>query len=352
MKGINLVPVLLYSPKWLAPRFNFPPEEISAFSNFVKRVVSRYHHFIKHWEVWNEANSYYFWVGDTGQYSSILAAASRSAKDVDPEAKILFCGLADPATPDLSFLFNVLRNVEEKCLDVINLHAYPGTWNRRKIEEWPSMLKTLVDRLGKSGVRKPIWITETGLSSQENNSKMRETMQASYLVRAFSSLLGSGEVQKVFWYRLKDEKRASDTEERFGLLVQNTMAEGSKLINRAYYKLARTLPLSVGSLGSKFFRDRRKLSFRSYTEFVQLLSNNFESDSSEFGNGSATVSFLTSKRSVKIHWKEGSTDFPRASILGYDSKKSSSAIFNPKIGKFLPTIISSVADKNQNQREG
>lgn len=344
IKGINLLPVLINSPKWAAPRFNFPPEEASLFSDFVKKVVKRYHHFIKHWEIWNEANSYFFWVGDPKQYASILTVASRSAKEIDPNAKILLCGLADPARPDPSFLFEVLLHVDENCLDIINLHAYPGTWNGRKIEEWPLFLKNLGRRLDEIGIRKPIWITETGLTSQDDNSNRRESMQASYLIKAFTSLLGSGEVEKVFWYRLKDEKSPLNADERFGLLTQKTVAENSKLVNRAYSKLARTLPLSAGSLGNKFFIDSRKLAFRSYADLIRLLGNNIETGLSDFGDDVASVSFSNAVHSVRIYWKEDTKGFPLTSVSGFDSNAMTSEKQSRKIGKFPTTVISNTVN--------
>jgi hypothetical protein len=313
---VRLVPVVTYTPRWMAPRFNVPPEP-EAFADLVDALVRRYGHYIKHWEIWNEANSYFFWIGDAAQYATLLGSASAAAKRADGESKILMCGLADPARPDMSFLFDVLKRTDGRSVDILNLHAYPGTWNGRMVEDWPSLLIGLKERLAEIGVDKPVWVTETGLSSPEGGSR-EDTRQESYLIRAFASLLGSGVLERVFWYRLKDEASAGVIPEgdRFGLLSQDTIFGGRRRVYRGYSRLSRTLPSGLGSLAGAVFRDRPKRAFKAYSALIRLLGQDFECTSSRFDGGAGSVSLLLPRGPVQIFWDGRADEPPQASVPG------------------------------------
>jgi glycosyl hydrolase family 42 (putative beta-galactosidase) len=314
--SIRLVPVVTYTPKWLAPRFNVPPDP-EAFADLMDALVRRYGHYVKHWEIWNEANSYFFWIGDAAQYAALVESASAAAKRADGESKILMCGLADPARPDTSFLFDVLDKTDGHSVDVLNLHAYPGTWNNRTMEDWPSLLLGLKGRLREIGVDKPLWVTETGLSSHEGGS-LADSLQESYLVRAFASLLGSGTLERVFWYRLKDEASAEKNSEadRFGLLSQDTIFGSRKRVYRGYSKLSRTLPSGLGTLAGTVFRDRPKPAFKAYSALIRLLGQDFDSASSTFDGGAASVLLERPEGSIRIFWDGQSSELPQASLSG------------------------------------
>jgi Beta-galactosidase/Glycosyl hydrolase catalytic core len=314
---IRLVPVVTYTPRWMAPRFNVPPEP-EPFADLIEALVRRYGHYVKHWEIWNEANSYFFWMGDAAQYAGLLGSASAAAKRADGESKILMCGLADPARPDMDFLFDVLKRTDGRSVDILNLHAYPGTWNSRAVEDWPSLLTGLRERLVEIGVDKPLWVTETGLSSQEG-SFLEDKRQESYLVRAFASLLGSGALERVFWYRLKDEASAGNgpEDDRFGLLTQDTIFGGRKRVYRGYSRLSRTLPSGLGSLAGGVFRDRPKGAFKAYSALIGLLGQDPDCTSSTFdGSGACSVSLQLPAGPVRIFWDGRAGEIPQASVSG------------------------------------
>jgi len=309
--GIRLVPVVTYTPKWMAPRFNVPPEP-EPFAELIGALVRRYGHYIKHWEIWNEANSYFFWIGDAAQYAALLESAAAAAKRADGESQILMCGLADPALPGTDFLFDVLNRTDGRSVDILNLHAYPGTWNIRTVEEWPSLLLGLRERLREVGVDKPLWVTETGLSSPEGGPR-EDPLQESYLIRAFASLLGSGVLERVFWYRLKDEAGKSPEGDRFGLLSQDTIFGGRKRVYRGYSRLSRTLPSGLGSLAGAVFKDRPKRAFRAYSSLIGLLGQDFDCISSRFDGGAGSVSLQLPAGPVRIFW-DGRAGMPQVSV--------------------------------------
>ena len=314
--GIHLLPVVAYTPRWMAPRFNLPPDP-ERFAELVGTLVKRYHHHVKHWEVWNEANSYYFWIGDAKQYAALLTSASAAAKRADPDSKILMCGLADPALPSDDFLFEALSHMDERSLDILNLHAYPGVWNDRRVEHWPALLQSLKRRSEAAGFDKPIWITETGISSRKGDS-LADSEQESYLTRAFASLLGSGVVERVFWYRFKDETAEEDYSHdgRFGLVAQGTAFGNMRLAYRGYSRLSRTLPGGMSSLSRAFVLDRPKAGFESYSNLIRTLGQDFELRSSKFDGTGGAVSLRVRSESVRILWEEASDGRPRVSLSG------------------------------------
>jgi hypothetical protein len=211
----------------------------------------------------------------------------------------------------------VLKRTDVHSVDVLNLHAYPGTWNSRRVEDWPPLLLSLKERLREIGVEKPVWVTETGLSSPEGGSR-EDTRQESYLIRAFASLLGSGVLEKVFWYRLKDEASAGEGPEgdRFGLLEQDTIFGGRRRVYRGYSRLSRTLPPGLGSLAGAVFRDRPKRAFKAYSALIRLLGQDFECTSSRFDSDAGSVLLRLHTGSVRIFWDGRAGELPQASDSG------------------------------------
>ncbi|MDA4132886.1 MAG: hypothetical protein OK454_07155, partial [Thaumarchaeota archaeon] len=140
----------------------------------------------------------------------------------------------------------------------------------------------------------------------------------SYLVRAFASLLGSGTLERVFWYRLKDEASAEKNSEadRFGLLSQDTIFGSRKRVYRGYSKLSRTLPSGLGTLAGTVFRDRPKPAFKAYSALIRLLGQDFNSASSTFDGGAASVLLERPEGSIRIFWDGRAGELPQASLSG------------------------------------
>src|SRR5437762_760558 len=51
--GIAVLGVLNYSPSWLFPQWNHPPEP-GLYARYAARVAARYKGRVRHWEIWNE----------------------------------------------------------------------------------------------------------------------------------------------------------------------------------------------------------------------------------------------------------------------------------------------------------
>jgi hypothetical protein len=319
-RGINLVPVILHTPPWMSPKSNFPPSDLGAFSELMKTLVRRYRSYIKYWEIWNEANSYYFWVGDAYEYSKLLQSGYSAAKSVDPECKILMCGIADQEKNNQEFIFDVINYLGDRSFDIINFHVYPGTWNNRTIEEWPDLLQKYRSRLDGIGINVPIWVTETGFASSKP-----ESVQASYLIKAISSLLGSGLVERVFWYRMKDDRydKRIRRDDAFGLFEQNSIVKGWPLAYRAFSKLLRTAPF-LYPLSNTFLVNRYKRAYRIHSMILRLMNQQFEIGKSN--TQKASYSFIGESKTIDVIWNPDSGNLENPAIrISYDENRSSTA---------------------------
>jgi YD repeat-containing protein len=115
--------------KWYAPRGE---TELQHFSTFVGDVAERYKGRVNNYEVWNEPNHTPFWRSgpDPAEYAALLRTAYVGLKREDPNAKVVFGGLA---LNNLGYLREYYRVVEERYpdaasndyfFDVLGVHPY------------------------------------------------------------------------------------------------------------------------------------------------------------------------------------------------------------------------------------
>ncbi|HEV2404951.1 MAG TPA: endo-1,4-beta-xylanase, partial [Ktedonobacterales bacterium] len=78
--GIQLQPIIVYTPKWINSDPTQPPTA-SEFSSFVSALVGRYHNSIHYWEMWNEPNLVNYWAASEQSYvSNILVPGYAATK--------------------------------------------------------------------------------------------------------------------------------------------------------------------------------------------------------------------------------------------------------------------------------
>ncbi len=111
----------LYSIFW-PPK---TPEQIAAFTNYVKWMVNHFRGRIRYWALWNEQDiSYWNPEGNPEEYGRLLKAFVPAVHETDREAKVIYGGQADPSR-DFS------RRALDTCqcasgIDVYAYHTYPG----------------------------------------------------------------------------------------------------------------------------------------------------------------------------------------------------------------------------------
>ena len=178
------------NPIFLAPKTD---EQVDAFLGYVRFMVNRYKGRINHWELWNEED-YGYWRPDMEDkkekgkwYGRVFCRFADAVHTTDPNAKVMFGGLASPT--NLDFATSALASCPDK-LDIMAYHSYPGGpfGVGRPPEEIDPVYGAAAFRKGiKSiaGISSDVkfWINEWGIDADAKGSN--PSVQARYLPRFF-----------------------------------------------------------------------------------------------------------------------------------------------------------------------
>lgn len=231
---IKVLGVLVYSADWAstAPvssteKDKYPPT-VTAWRDFVDAVVRRYPA-VTAWEVWNEPNHEHFLHARdrASAYAAILKTASAAIRAASPHAQVVLGGLSGA---DAAFLQKLYRLGLKDAFDVVAVHPY-RTLNGRTIYA-PELtvfgLNSLATDLHvlRSMIRAydpesppPIWITEIGWSSDATGVSASD--QANFLQRSAIIARFYAQVEKIFWYNLRDDVATDEAEKHFGLFTND-----------------------------------------------------------------------------------------------------------------------------------
>jgi hypothetical protein len=170
---------------------------------------------IRTWQIWNEANFYYFaYPASPSRYARLLVASSKAIKAADPGAKVILSGLfAKPTAaypkgmPAAEFLEQVYRYPGiARRFDGIALHPYAIDTGilEEYVEEFHDVALENHDRV-------PLYITEMGWGSQPDFHQVAFEQgpqgQARQLRGAYDYLLENRarlDVKQVYWFSWKD----------------------------------------------------------------------------------------------------------------------------------------------------
>jgi hypothetical protein len=226
--GIRVLPTVYSSPTWAEATPEVPPlgPALPGFEDFVRAAVERYGPNgsfwednsdvpklpITTWQLWNEANSEFFWkpAPDVGQYVTLLRAFHSAVKDVDPSAQVLLSGLfpKPPAGGPLAadFLSEIYGSGGRGLFDAVAAHPYART--PQDAIASVETTRNVMDRFGDSAM--PIWVTEIGWASggAPSGVTVGPERQAQYLTEAFNLLADNRDRLKiagVVWYSLNDQ---------------------------------------------------------------------------------------------------------------------------------------------------
>ncbi len=175
--NVRLLPVVQYTPAWAAidpSNYASPPRDPSDYVNFIEALMMRYgpegsfwqerpdlpRRPLREWQIWNEPHLQNYW--DTGargdnawaeEYATLLKAASRKIRELDPDATIVLAGLADFAWQHLDRLarFGIRR-----YFDVASINFFTSRADR--VLKGVRYFRTALRRAHMA--RRPIWLTE------------------------------------------------------------------------------------------------------------------------------------------------------------------------------------------------
>jgi len=244
--GLNAIVVLGGNPAWAAD-FNRGPinkVDLSRWAEYVHAVVQRYHvppYNVKHWEIYNEPDAA-DWTGTDrkrrwaygdhpAEYAQALKVAYETIKTIDPDAIVIFGGIAyDSFTDDpkggfftRTFFERALEAGAGAYFDWMNFHYYPDLdWRWGGLSQ---KVQTIWNIMQTRGLARPIICTEIGFSSAEafgGSEQIQAAMVVQLLVRGAASGL-----PVVIWYTLADNGNTADPYGFHGLLTTNFQPKSS-----------------------------------------------------------------------------------------------------------------------------
>jgi hypothetical protein len=237
--GLTTLPVLYGTPRWVARKPTTLPTNSArarqGWAAFVRAAVERYgprgafwaehgpgtadpvpRKPIRIWQVWNEANFFYFaFPVSPVRYAQLLKATHRTIKRADPGARVLLSGLfGEPdeggrrgmdAVDFLDRLYRV-RGIKSK-FDAVALHPYAVYAS--DLEEMTEEMRAVVRK--NRDPRAHLYITEMGWGSQNNFKQVAFEQgprgQVLQLRRSYRYLIanrGRLNLKGTYWFTWKD----------------------------------------------------------------------------------------------------------------------------------------------------
>jgi hypothetical protein len=199
--GISVYAIVAGWPSWTKP---YTDEAVNGYAIFLKELVKRYKNDIKHWEIWNEPNIF-FWQGPKELYATLLIKSYTAVKEADPTAEVL--GLST-AGIDYEFIKQMLA--KQTPFDILTIHPY------RKILDDQAFIDDLkkVSDLVKlpDGRRRPVWLTEMGWATHTPHNALDQDFQpntlraqAELIARTYLCSIVSGVEPRTFWYDFRND---------------------------------------------------------------------------------------------------------------------------------------------------
>jgi polysaccharide biosynthesis protein PslG len=190
------------------------PRHDGAWRQFLRAVATRYPRALAI-EVWNEQNLAHFFAprADPVRYTSLLRQARRAVKAVAPQIAVVSGGLAGTGSPprggmaDGAFLRAMYRAGARGAMDAVGVHPYPASHPlvndmRATIGRVRAARNAARDR------RRPIWVTEVGLSTASSNlgghEPVSESEQAAGLAAMYCELRRQSDVRVALLFRWAD----------------------------------------------------------------------------------------------------------------------------------------------------
>ena len=235
-EGAPLFPMALDDAYWWRP---CPPTGLdlpwnhpdNVWGNYVHETVTHFKGRVHVWEIWNEPDlGQLFWSGTPAQYAQLLKVGYQAVKAADPDATVLFAGLAYWSNP--SYYVSILDELKaldgaadnDHYFDAMSLHLYSNVYQIRDVAT--EIQVNMASRVGPH----PIWLTETGVplwdewpdgtpeSLRINRATAAEA--ASYVIEAFAEARAIG-IERFLFFRNHDDYMSlhgTDLHEYFGLI--------------------------------------------------------------------------------------------------------------------------------------
>ena len=207
---LSILFVIAYTPGWANGNkgFNYPPDNVGDWENFVRITVNRYKNKVKYWNIWNEPNSLdFFALGKDVFVEKIFLPAARVIRSADPGAFIVGPGLAHLNSLNAEWYF-WLKYILTQCSDYIDIVSHQIYKNEgvyyiyELLEIGEPLIPPVLSIIEETGHgSKPLWITETGWNTHE----FSEDVQAQRYLEMLQKQREKRFPDKIFFYEIIDD---------------------------------------------------------------------------------------------------------------------------------------------------
>ncbi len=191
---------------------DYPPDDMAAWREYVRRIADRYKRRIRIWSPYNEPDNLDLFCpprSPTEARDPAFLARRRKAFLAMQEITFSECKRADPDCIVLSGAFSVHGHVDQgfipwlmdngcgRLFDVFDVHAYDTLGAMRASV---MLARRMMDR---HGIGKPVWMTEIGAAVRRTGRGGRPFTPedaAAFVPKALAAALALG-VERVFWYQ-------------------------------------------------------------------------------------------------------------------------------------------------------
>lgn len=260
--GREVVGLLVTAPGWAWTQFggkNVPAglelptdDPRNLWATFVRQIVTRHQHRIRHWIIWNEPDiwgtHFQSWGGTVEEFARLMEVAYRVAREANPDAIIHLPAVThwwDVNYGRELFMERLLNALAQRpdaqkygyFFDVFTLHLY---FNVDTIYDLSQLYRGL---LRAHGLSKPLWIVETNAPPstdptwpvQGPSFNITQEEQAAFMVQGLAMALAAG-AQRVAVYKMADQPGDHANPEPFGLVRM----DGSRRPAFTAYQVATT----------------------------------------------------------------------------------------------------------------
>jgi len=165
---VKLLAIVRGTPNWLSEcpdrgeRANLcAPRDPQAWGRLAGEVAAHARTSIDHWEILNEPDARWAFLGDAEDYARMLSAAYDAIKARAPDARVVFGGVERPREHAwITRVFATPGADAAQKFDIAAIHLRLRLRNELvEIAEWLTAWRQLLQKHGFAG---PIWVTEHG----------------------------------------------------------------------------------------------------------------------------------------------------------------------------------------------
>ena len=165
---VKLLAIVRGTPSWLSECPNrgekaslCAPRDPKAWGQLAGEVAAHARGSIDHWEILNEPDARWAFLGSAEDYARMLSASYDAIKARAPEAKVVFGGVERPREHDwITRVFATPGADAVQTFDIAAIHLRLRLRNEVvEMAQWLTLWQQLLQKYGFTG---PIWVTEHG----------------------------------------------------------------------------------------------------------------------------------------------------------------------------------------------